>query len=340
MSIKIKELTPEQEALFPEFVEKWVSIGLDTSECNIIDAVEAIKEVYSIQNMSPPEFYIGPVNTPYEGAIAEKVLNEFVANETEFRDAQHLNELVLAEVAQRVANNKKESVSLNSQIYGNADYWLSFYDYWLHINTMLPEENRIEGIDIVKPLIKLAESVGWWTPLQGVAIIQHKPAEIHRDEEHRLHNPDGYALKYRGDCTVCNLYKIHGVTVPESVIKKTFTAQDIEKEDNVEVRRVMLDIYGTERFLEETNAVEIHSDEFGVLYKKSFGGDIEDMYVVKVVNSTAEPDGTYKDYFLRVDPKCYGGIKTARAAVASTWKNDDGSLVFESPEDYDCSIET
>lgn len=340
MSIKIKELTPEQEALFPEFVEKWVSIGLVTDECNVIDAVEAIKEVYRVQDLEPPSYYIGPVNNPYEGALAEKILHEFVTNKTEFRDAQHLNELVMAEIAERVKSPEKEQASLNSQIYGNADYWLSFYDYWLHINTMVPDDQKIEGIDVVKPLIELAKHIGWWTPLEDVAILQHKPLEIHRDEEHRLHNPDGYALKYRGESNFCNLYKIHGVTVPESVIKKTFTAQDIEKEENVEVRRIMLDIYGTERFIEETNAIEIHSDEFGILYKKEFEGDTEDMYVVKVVNSTPEPDGTYKDYFLRVDPKCYGGIKTARAAVASTWKNDDGSLVFESPEDYDCSIET
>jgi hypothetical protein len=44
------------------------------------------------------------------------------------------------------------------------------------------------------------------------------------------------------------------------------------------------------------------------------GGD-EDVKVVKVINSTAEPDGTFKDYFLRVPP----GTRTARAGVAWTF---------------------
>ena len=64
--------------------------------------------------------------------------------------------------------------------------------------------------------------------------------------------------------------------------------------------------------------------------------------MVKVVNSTIEPDGTYKDYFIRVSPNAYGGLKTARAAVASTWRNNDAerSLVFKNPEDYNPDIET
>ena len=37
---------------------------------------------------------------------------------------------------------------------------------------------------------------------------------------------------------------------------------------------------------------------------------------------------------LRVDPLALGGFRTARAAVVSTWRRRDGSLVFERPEDY------
>lgn len=47
-----------------------------------------------------------------------------------------------------------------------------------------------------------------------------------------------------------------------------------------------------------------------------------------------------KDYFIRCDPKAYGGLKTAHAAVASTWRNADGSMLFEKPEDYNCEIES
>lgn len=328
---KVQELTTEQINKFPCYREKWFKIGLDTKECNVIDAVKHIKELYHVAKLEAPKFFIGPVNCPYEGALAEKVLIEFQRDEIEFNDPKHLNELVMDEVSKRC--EKIEQCSISNQVYGCADYWLSFYDFFLN------EAPEVTGLENAIPLKNIAKHVGWFTPLKDIVILQHKPLEIHRDENNRLHNTNGYALKYRGKGIVSNLYRIKGVEVNEKIINREFTAADIENEENVEVRRVMIDLYGQQNFLEETNAKVVHEDDFGMLYKKELKDD-EDIWVVKVVNSTPEPDGSYKDYFIRVDPKCYDGIKTARAAVASTWRNQDGSLVFTSPEDYDCSIET
>ncbi|WP_331386629.1 DUF6745 domain-containing protein [Saccharothrix sp. ST-888] len=43
--------------------------------------------------------------------------------------------------------------------------------------------------------------------------------------------------------------------------------------------------------------------------------DDEPVVMVEVVNSTAEPDGTFRTYWLRVPP----GTRTARAGVAWTF---------------------
>lgn len=329
--IKVKSISKDKEVKFPEYVDKWIKIGLNTDSCDVIAAVESIKKAYEIVDLKAPEYFIGPVNSPYEGALAQKIVQEFVDNETEFTSAQHLNELVMAEVDKR--KNNLEKTSITDQMYGCAEYWLGFYDFWQQ------EYPEIEGIDIVNPIKELANHIGWWTPLSNIAILQHRPLEIHRNSRNQLHNPNGPALRYRGDCKVSNLYRVNGVNVPKKVVDRKFTVKDIEDEQNVEVRRVMLEFYGQEKFLQETNAEEVHTDEFGTLYRKELSND-EPLMMVKVVNSTAEPDGTYKDYFIRVDPNAYGGLKTARAAVASTWRDTDGSMIFEKPEDYDCSIET
>jgi hypothetical protein len=42
---------------------------------------------------------------------------------------------------------------------------------------------------------------------------------------------------------------------------------------------------------------------------------------------------TGRSYLIRVDPDAYGGIRTVRATIASTWRYPDGSLVFKRPED-------
>lgn len=328
---KIDSISKDKTDKFPEYVKKWVDIGLSTDPCDVISAVESIKKSYEVVNLDPPEYFIGPVNSPYEGTLAQKIIEEFVENEIEFSDAQHLNDLVMGEVNKR--KNNVEKLSIIDQMYGCAEYWLGFYDFWQN------EYPEIEGLDIINPIKELSNHIGWWTPLKNIAILQHRPLEIHRNSRNQLHNPNGPALRYRGDCKVSNLYRVNGVTVPKSVIDRNFSAKDIESEQNVEVRRVMIDFYGQEKFLQETNAEEVHTDEFGTLYKKELIDD-EPIMMVKVVNSTPEPDGTFKDYFIRVDPNAYGGIKTARAAVASTWRDNDGSMIFKNPEDYDCSIET
>jgi hypothetical protein len=79
----------------------------------------------------------------------------------------------------------------------------------------------------------------------------------------------------------------------------------------------MIERYGQAKYLGESGAAQIHSDEFGVLYQKPIADD-EPLVMVKVVNSTPEPDGTFKDYFLRVPPT----VKTAREAVAWTFEKE------------------
>ncbi|MBI1807932.1 MAG: hypothetical protein HYR76_12880, partial [Ignavibacteria bacterium] len=88
----------------------------------------------------------------------------------------------------------------------------------------------------------------------------------------------------------------------------------ILSEVNAEVRRVMIERFGVQQFIVASGAKVIHQDECGVLYKKELMMD-EPLVMVKVINSTPEPDGTYKSYFLRVPPT----ITTAREAVAWTF---------------------
>ena len=45
---KIEKLTPEQEARFPEFVEKWTRIGLCTDPADRPAAERAIAEIYRV----------------------------------------------------------------------------------------------------------------------------------------------------------------------------------------------------------------------------------------------------------------------------------------------------
>ena len=92
------------------------------------------------------------------------------------------------------------------------------------------------------------------------------------------------------------------------------TVDQIQAEDNAEVRRVMLEHFGFDRYLRDSGAARTQSDEFGTLWRVALPGD-EPLVMVEVVNATPEPDGTVRTYFLRVPPH----IDTARSAVAWTF---------------------
>ena len=99
---------------------------------------------------------------------------------------------------------------------------------------------------------------------------------------------------------------------------ETITVGEIGGESNVERRRVLIDRYGPARYLVDSGATVVHQDDWGSLYRRDMGND-EPIVMVKVVNSTREPDGTWKDYWLRVPPT----VRTAREAVAWTFGVDE-----------------
>ena len=117
----------------------------------------------------------------------------------------------------------------------------------------------------------------------------------------------------------------HGACVPERVILRpeTLTVQQINDERNAEVKRVMLERFGTERYVRESGAQIVASDErFGTIWQIG-----QRFTAVEVVNRTAEPDGSYRHYWLQIDPTAYGGDagRIPQAAVASTWRRSADS---------------
>jgi hypothetical protein len=89
---------------------------------------------------------------------------------------------------------------------------------------------------------------------------------------------------------------------------------------------VLIERFGEERLVREGSARLVHEDETGRLWSRVVDWDAfrgapwrrptdEPIMMVEVLNSTPEPDGSRKTYFLRVPPT----MTTAREAVAWTF---------------------
>ena len=84
---------------------------------------------------------------------------------------------------------------------------------------------------------------------------------------------------------------------------------------NAERRRVAIERMGLERFIAGLGARVVQQDDYGRLWRTEREIDGEPFVAVEVVNSTEEPDGSRRRYFLRVPPS----VRTARRAVAWTF---------------------
>ncbi|MEU1952313.1 DUF6745 domain-containing protein [Nocardia rhamnosiphila] len=162
-------------------------------------------------------------------------------------------------------------------------------------------------------LAAVAREAGWWWPYEKLAVISERPTALSRDEAGRLDRGDGPAVGYSDDFA---LYAWRGMPVPGEFIAElaALTADRIRDEENAELRRVMLEFYGYDRYLSESGAEPVQRDETGILWRIPLTGD-EDVVMVEVVNSTPEPDGTSRTYWLRVPP----ATRTAREGVAWTF---------------------
>lgn len=153
--------------------------------------------------------------------------------------------------------------------------------------------------------------------LEHVVFVCPKPISFLTDEAGRLHNPDGPSISFTDGFAE---YNWHGVFVEKQVIEnpESIKCSEIDSTTNAELKRVLIERYGQARYLLDTGAEELARDKYGILYKKAISGD-EDLVMVKVLNSTAEPDGSFREYFLRVPPQ----MRSPKEAIAWTFAFDE-----------------
>ena len=340
---KITTLTAGQVERFADYRERWLAHGLSTAAAERGKAEEAIANAYRCAGLAAPTVFAwldSPLRGAIGAAMLAQVGDQVRAQVGDQVGAQVGDQVgaqvgdqvgaqvwaqVRAQVGAQVRAQVRDQVraqvraqvwdqvwaqvraqvrdqvraQVRAQVwdacYGQHDAsWLAFYEFF-------GRECGLECCEKLRGMQTAAQHCGWWWPFANAVIITERPRTLVHDAEGRLHREDGPALQYPDGW---GIWAWHGVRVPQDVIERpeTITVEQIEHERNAEVRRVLITRYGQDRYLRDSGAQQLHRDDWGALWRKELAGD-EPLVMVQVTNSTAEPDGTYKDYFLRVQPE-------------------------------------
>ena len=154
-------------------------------------------------------------------------------------------------------------------------------------------------------------------------LVSDFPERLCVDDRNRPHSADGPSHRWRDGW---ELYHWHGVRVTRQIVMEphTLTIDQVRAEQNAEVRRVMIERMGYERYLRESGATLVNEDRYGKLWRAPRSDDT-DIVMVEVINSTPEPNGERNRYMLRVPPD----TKTAHEAVAWTFGKSAGEYAPE-----------
>ena len=325
---KIEKLTLEQLAAIPAFVEKWTKIGLSTEPADRPKAERAIKLMYEAGGKKPPAKIVWCGSPLSQGLVRAIILDKkadsvSVGASVRASVMDSVGASVRASVGDSVWDSVGDSVrdSLGASVYGQHDVsWLAFYRYFHDNVSLVDQTSKLGG------LWMLAESAGWAIPHENICWVSERHCVLERNEQGRLHCVSGPAVAYPDGWSI---YAVNGVRVPELVVMRPYeiTVAMIEAEANAEVRRVMIDRFegGPAAYLNASGAKVIdHDERFGTLRVKKVADD-EPIVMVEVINRTAEPDGHYKHYMLRVPPT----IRTAHEAIAWTFSKTPAEYMPE-----------
>jgi len=344
----ITDVTPEQWQRLHAECEKYLQLGLQTGPADRPRAEAGVREAYRERGFAEPKEILW-ARSPHEGALMANQLGYQLLHQLrdQFREQlwgqlsdQLRDQLVQLwdqlwnQLGDQLGRQLMEQL-MDQLTYQQLTYQLPCYGqhdlYWLwHYQAV----KDILGLDTdvdAGPQIEVASSSGWWWPFKSTVILSERPTCLHRDDQHRLHNVSGPAIQYPDGWSV---WYIHGVRVPQDIIEnpESITPQRITDEENVEVRRVMLERYGAGRYLHNIGAKVLDADVDPLgnqrrLLRAEFDDD-EPLVMTEVVNSTPESDGSKKIYHERVP----GSITTLDEAFAWQWDLQVG--------EYDPKIET
>ncbi len=332
------KLTPEQEAYAQQFAQERIASMLSTTTIDEREAERHLAEAYKVAGLEPPTFRwfdspIAFVMAHFPASVGNSVWDSVrasVGNSVWDSVRASVGNSVWDSVRASVWDSVRDSVwdsvwasvwdSVRDSV-GNSVWdsvWASVWDsVWAYYDENVHAFYRffhevLEANDLIH-LALFNEMVSGFRLGRKEAWFVRKPVILERDEQGRLHSSTGKCMQYRDGW---GFYTWHGVRCSEKIIlhPESLTKEDWLREENLEIRRVIQERLGNERFVELVGGVCIDHGRRGDLIEIDIRPDPERIARFVHVKDTS----TERMYHLRVPPS----IKKADAGVAWTFGLD------------------
>lgn len=257
---KITKLTPDQEARFPEFVRKWIDIGLSTVPADRPRAEAAIAGLYKLANLKEPRVIWLPC--PISAALSAVCYAAIIQHRLVAKPKGAVDSAVRSAVRSAVYSAVRDG----GRAFFGGSIWNAGYSAWADYF------NEVCAIAIDRNFLEMTQSCGFYWTLDGICFASERSSEIHLDDQGRLHCEAGMSIKYAG--TGWGLFHWHGTQIPAEWIidRDNLKPAHVLKCANIEQRRAGCEMLGWAHILKQLNARTIDRDadpEIGELVEVS-----------------------------------------------------------------------
>jgi hypothetical protein len=254
----LTKLTTHQEAQLEVYRDNSMAIGLKTGETtNKARVREIVNEYYKFTGKECQHLFFvkGPLAAEqlYAVICAEgEFVKNFKGSDEEFTSAA----LGMFDASRHKFKDAKSSVAF----YGSHEtYWLQYYEYFRKECNIKYDADADAKLSLN---IEFSKNAGWLHTFNNFAIVADRPTSVVM-ENNVLSNTEGPAIAYADGLKI---YVVGGHIVPEWIIMnpEKITLDIIKKESNSETKRIMIDRYGTSKYLFETAAKIIDMDQLNL----------------------------------------------------------------------------
>ena len=282
MSNEIKELTPEQEAHLATFVDKYTEkmtsqdldkgrfesalshmyqlVGYDVPKIIYCDSPRAISKrvvhIQSINILSKKELdtveqqistSLG-ISMEEAETVGQRYLDSLLTTDPPSTSDTTVIELLF----EKALEDKQDKVkALAKEVHNNY-----FYTYWLQGSLAFAEAAQYLGVkidqDAIKTLEDFGQIVGYLIIYGNACFVSLNPVSMSWQDD-VLHNESGPAVEYKDGYKV---WCLEGMLVDEQLVMhpETQALEQINSEENMELKRIRISRYGWTRYLAESNA--------------------------------------------------------------------------------------